>query len=60
MLEKKEHNIKEIQQINNQFLSLIRELKKSRFEESCFFVETAYCSFEQALAYLLAKKKQSI
>ena len=43
MLEKKEHNIKEIQQINNQFLSLIRELKKSRFEESCFFVVVAYC-----------------
>ncbi len=52
--------IRNIQQINRQFIELMQGLKELHFDEACFFVGTAYCSFEQALALSFNKHGSSI
>ena len=51
---------RDIQQINRQFIKLMRGLKELHFDEACFFVGTAYCSFEQALALSFSKHNRFI
>ena len=53
-------SVRDIQQINRQFIELMQGLKELHFDEACFFVGTAYCSFEQALALSFDKRSRSI
>ena len=53
-------SVRDIQLIHRQFIELIQGLKQLHFDEACFFVGTAYCSFEQALALSLNKRSRSI
>ena len=53
-------SVRDIQLINRQFIELMQGLKELHFDEACFFVGTAYCSFEQALALSFNKHGSSI